>query len=122
MIGALDRWIFGNGYGLGLPFWDQRLYWLVDANTKRGTTYTFSAGFGAQLHSIQWTHPRAQEERLLAGVRFRPFHSGRRWGRVMVAWAVTVRVDDADILRQLEDRLGRPASGPWPPLPQDAKP
>lgn len=110
----LDRFIFGTGKGLGLPFWDQTLYWLVDAKTKRGTLYTLMGGFGAQLHSIQWTHPKAQEERILAGVPFRPFNSYRRWGRVRVAWAMKPEPTDYDTVRALESRLGRSDPGPWP--------
>lgn len=76
----LDHWIFGNGHGFKSPFWDNRFLWLD------GELYTFNGWLGAQLHSVQWTHPKAQEERLLNGLRFRPFSSHRKWGRVYVSW------------------------------------
>lgn len=82
---AIDFLIFGSGRGLGAPYWNQPFYWLVDAHSKRGDFYTYSAGFGAQLHSYQWRHPKPQERRRLAGMEFAPFHSRRRWGRVEVA-------------------------------------
>jgi len=87
MIPALDFLIFGNGKGLGAPFFSQRFYWLVDRHTGRGAFYTWSGWFGSQLASFQWTHPNAGEERVLGGLPFRPFHSNRRWGRVNVAWS-----------------------------------
>lgn len=117
---AIDRLIFGSGHGLAMPYWNQRLYWMVDAKTKRGTIYTWCGGFGAQLHSIQWTHPRAQEERVLAGVTFKPFSSHRSWGRVMVAWAMVRPPRDAEALRALEARLGR--DEPYSPLPTTGEP
>lgn len=87
---AIDFLIFGSGHGLGAPYWNQPFYWLVDAHSKRGDFYTYSAGFGAQLHSYQWRHPKPQERRRLAGMEFAPFHSRRRWGRVEVAWAMNI--------------------------------
>lgn len=117
-MNSLDRWIFGSGKGLGMPASDQPIYWLVDAKTKKGTFYTFMGGFGAQLHSIQWTHPKAHEERVLSGVSFRPFSSYRSCGRVMVAWCTRLpdNLDKANHqIRCLEDRLGKTIWGPWPP-------
>lgn len=110
----VDRLIFGGGRGLALPHFDQRLYWLVDANTRRGDFYTFFPGFGAQLLSFQWTHPRAQETRILSGVCFRPFQSHRRWFRVNVAWALTSKATNEN-LRKLEARLGTVALDRWEP-------
>lgn len=105
MIRPLDFWIFGNGHGLGAPFWDGRFYWLS------GEFYTYSAGHGAQLTSFQWTHPKAGETRRLCGRDFVPFHSSRSWGRVRVSWSWTDLPDDIDEanaeLRQLERELGR---------------
>lgn len=34
MIMWLDHFIFGNGNGVGAPFWDQKYYWLVDTHNK----------------------------------------------------------------------------------------
>lgn len=119
MILWLDHKIFGNGRGLGSPYWDSRFYWLS------GQLYTFMQGFGAQLHSIQWRHPRAGEERKLFGYRFRPFSSHRSFlwlfrdsvfpiptpiCRVMVAWARTdlpADINEANAaLRQMHLEIG----------------
>lgn len=110
----LDHKIFGNGYGFASPYFDNRFYWL------NGELYTFSGGLGAQLKSVQWTHPKAGERRNICGQTFRPFHSHRRWGRVMVSWAwieMPSSIDDAQTaLRQLEMHLG----GVSPYLPAKA--
>lgn len=119
MILWLDHKIFGNGRGLGSPYCDGKFYWLS------GQLYTFMQGFGAQLHSIQWTHPNAGEERRLFGYRFRPLHSTRsflwlfrdRWfefptpiSRVMVSWGrvdLPKGIDEANAaLRQMEKEVG----------------
>lgn len=130
MILRLDHLIFGNGHGLASPFFDDRFYWLVDTsrqdrNGSRGELYTFMAGFGAQLHSFQWRHPKAGEERQLAGKRFRPLRSTRQFlwlwrnsifsiplpiPRVNVAWSwvdLPKGIDDANAaLRDMERALG----------------
>lgn len=92
MIVWLDFAIFGSGRGMAMPYHDGQLFWLVDTTGTRGQDaegelYTHMSGYGAQLHSYQWTHPLAGEERRLAGRRFRPLHSRRRWGRVEIAWS-----------------------------------
>jgi hypothetical protein len=102
---ALDFRIFGNGHGFGAPYSDQAFYWLS------GDFYSFMHGFGAQLHSVQWTHPNAGERRSICGIEFRPFHSRRCWGRVMVAWTTKLpsNLDEAnDWLRQFERHLQNP--------------
>lgn len=91
MIVWLDHLIFGDGFGLASPYNDRVFHWLVDTylrdrDGKHGELYTFMSGLGAQLHSIQWRHPRAGERRTLGGYRFAPLHSTRRWCRVQVAW------------------------------------
>lgn len=78
----LDLLIFGNGHGMAAPYFDQNYYWLD------GRLYTFMHGFGAQLHSYQWTHPLPGERRRLCGREFVVFHSRRRGPRVEVAWAM----------------------------------
>lgn len=102
----LDHLIFGNGHGLSSPYFDNKFYWLVDIKQGRdgsnGQIYTFMAGFGAQLYSFQWRHPKAGEERILAGKNFRPLHSTRQFlwlwrnsifsiplpiARISVAWS-----------------------------------
>ena len=83
MILELDYLIFGNGYGMAAPRHDNVFYWLS------GELYTFSYGFGAQLKSFQWTHPKPGERRTLAGREFVVFNSYRRWVRVNVSWAMT---------------------------------
>ncbi|OWQ97988.1 hypothetical protein [Sphingopyxis witflariensis] len=110
---ALDHLIFGSGHGMRSPFWDNRFYWLG------GELYTFSAGLGAQLHSVQWTHPKPGERRKICGQEFRPFSSYRRWGRVMVSWAWMGQPKDmgeAQIaIRALGQALGNPDAFYWPP-------
>jgi len=119
MILWLDHKIFGNGRGLGSPYFDNKFYWLS------GELYTWMSGFGAQLHSIQWRHPNAGEERELFGYRFRPLHSNRYflwlWRdsifaiptpicRVMVAWArvdLPDGIDEANAaLRDMKSQIG----------------
>lgn len=114
MIMWLDHKIFGNGYGLRSPYFDNKFYWLVDTkhgrDKGRGAFYTFMHGLGAQLQSFQWLHPNAGEERVLAGYRFRPLHSSRRWLRVDVAWSVQTLPDNIDeahaYLREMKTKLG----------------
>lgn len=86
MITWLDFKIFGNGQGLGAPFWSSVFYWLIDQKTDDGAFYTWSGWFGSQLQSIQWTHPNAGERRTLKGLEFRPLHSSRSLLRVRIAW------------------------------------
>lgn len=82
MILFLDHKLFGNGYGLKSPYFDSAFYWL------NGELYTFAYGFGAQLQSIQWTHPVPGERRTLAGREFVVFSSRREWLRVVVYWSM----------------------------------
>lgn len=118
MIFWLDHRIFGNGHGLGSPYFDARFYWLS------GKLYTWIGGFGAQLQSLQWMHPRPGEERVLCGRRFRPFNSRRQFlwlwrgkifaiptpiGRVSVSWACNLpdNIDAANAeLRKLRSEIG----------------
>ncbi len=113
MIIWLDHAIFGNGYGLGSPLFDSRFYWLVNSHNLKGELYTFSPGYGAQLTSVQWRHPRASERRFLCNREFKPFHSRRLWGRVIVSWALTQlpsNIDEAnEELRALREKLGTAA-------------
>ena len=99
----LDHLLFGNGHGMKSPHWDNRFYWLS------GHLYTWIGGLGAQLQSMQWTQPRVGEERVLCGLRFRPFNSERKWLRVRVSWSTSLpeNINTAnDFLRELESRLG----------------
>lgn len=104
MILWLDHLIFGNGRGMKSPYWDDRFFWLD------GELYTAMYGFGAQLHSYQWTHPKAGERRHLCGRDFVPLHSTRRWGRVEVAWSwadLPKDINEANSeLAQLRKELG----------------
>lgn len=116
MIRAIDFRIFGNGYGLGAPFWAQTFYWLPytyeSGNKRYGDFYTFMHGFGAQLHSFQWTHPKPGECRIIKGRKFRPFSSTRRWLRVEVAWSTNLPndIDAANAeLRQIKADLDNSA-------------
>lgn len=119
MILWLDHKIFGNGYGLKSPYFDAKFYWLS------GELYHWSGGFGAQLASIQWRHPKAGERRKLLGREFRALHSERRFmwlGRIVplpicrveVAWSLSgvdelpPGVDEPNIiLRQLQKDLDK---------------
>lgn len=83
----LDHLLFGNGHGLRSPYFDNRFYWLS------GRLYTWIGGFGAQLQSVQWAHPKPGEERKLAGRIYRPFHSSRSGPRVRVSWATRLPDD-----------------------------
>lgn len=90
MIIKIDHLIFGNGYGIKSPHYDNVFYWLS------GELYTFSYGFGAQLHSCQWTHPKPGERRTLIGREFVAFNSYRRRARVHVSWSMTRMPSDID--------------------------
>lgn len=105
MIRPIDFWLFGNGFGFGAPNSDQAFYWLS------GAFYTWIGGHGAQLQSVQWCHPRPGEERIICGVRFRPFSSRRSGPRVLVSWATTLPHDlnEANAwLRQFKRHLSSP--------------
>lgn len=101
MIVWLDHAIFGSGYGIKSPFWDDRYYWLA------GEFYLYSAGFGAQLTSFQWTHPKPQERRELSDYTFQPVHSRRRRGRVFVSWACTTLPVDLNHAHEYLAKMGR---------------
>lgn len=101
MIVWLDQKIFRSGFGLRSPYFDDRYYWLVDTRDRdrkgrNGELYTFSAGFGAQLSSFQWRHPKPGERRRLIGRDFVVFNSSRSWFRVHVSWAMTGMPRDID--------------------------
>lgn len=120
-MNRLDWWIFGNGWGMKSPYCDDRFYWLVDTSKGReigkGAFYRATYGFGAQLQSIQWTHPKPGETRRLCGRNFRPFQSHRRWGRVEVSWAMKLPagIDEANgALRHLEIDLNSTLLEPTP--------
>jgi len=89
MILLIDHWLFGDGGGLKSPYYDDVFYWLS------GELYTFFHGLGAQLQSIQWTHPKPGETRILAGRKFVVYQSRRRWFRVMVSWSLVRLPEDA---------------------------
>ena len=114
----LDHKIFGNGNGLSSPYFDDRFYWLS------GRLYHWIGGFGAQLTSFEWRHPKPGEERTLCGRKFRPFNSHRKYlwlfrdtifpiptpiSRVSVSWAYSLPKDldaaNAE-LRELKSKLG----------------
>lgn len=115
MIKAIDFPIFGSGRGLSAPYFAMTFYWLpytiVGQERRLGTFYTFMSGFGAQLHSYQWTHPNAGERRRIKGRVFEPLSSSRRWGRVEVAWSTKLPsdIDEANAtLRQIKMDLSNP--------------
>lgn len=125
----LDFLTFGHGRGLAQPYFDGRFYWLVDTSQGRqagnGALYTFLYGFGAQLVSRQWFHPRPGETRTLVGRKFRPFNSSRRWLRVEVSWATNLPpgIDEANAaIRDLQDDLHDTLMDPARPKRLDASP
>lgn len=101
MIPWLDHKIFGPGLGLKSAGADDVLYWLS------GELYAFIPSLGAQLVSVQWTHPRAGSVRTLAGRSFDLFYSERRWGRVRVTWGLLGGPTDADAIQDLLSDLLR---------------
>ena len=101
----LDMMIFGSGLGLGAPYWDQRFYWLCDGLTQKSRFYTWIGGYGAQLQSFAWRHPRAGTEIEVAGERLRIFSSHRRWLRVRCSWALVRLPHDLDEQRSAIERF-----------------
>ena len=105
MIPWLDFKLFGSGWGLGAPHYDQTFYFL------NGHFYTWIGGLGAQLQSIQWTTPKPGEYRKIQGIEFRPFNTTRRGPRVMVSWAMTDLHGDLDFknlkINQFKENLKR---------------
>jgi hypothetical protein len=110
VIAWLDMLLFGSGNGLGAPYWDQRFYWLCDGLTQKSRFYTWIGGYGAQLQSFAWTHPKAGTEIEIAGEKLRIFSSHRSWIRVRCSWALTrlpADVDDSQAaIKRFESRLG----------------
>lgn len=102
---ALDFALFGNGNGLGVPYFDGKFYWLD------GRFYIWQGWLGAQLASFQWCHPRAGERRRLNDRIYVVLHSSRRWFRVRVAWCLVGLPDDASaalaMIRQVRGELDR---------------
>lgn len=88
----LDLLIFGNGRGLGAPYFDQAFYRLVDTRFGRkggsAAWYTWIGGHGAQIMSRQWFHPLPGEKRRLVDREFIVFQSHRRGLRVEVSWTM----------------------------------
>ena len=125
MIFPLDHWLFGNGLGLASPFNDKTYHWLVDTyererDGRNGQIYSFCAGFGAQLTSFQWAHPKPGERRKLCGYEFVAFNSYRCGPRVNVSWAAVemARLPHSERLRFLESlgndlRKGLPERNTW---------
>lgn len=100
MIIWLDHLIFGNGFGLISPSFDDAYFWIVNTwndelglsmgrSESRGELYKLThAPNGLGLTSIQWSHPKCNERRELLGYRFKPFYSKRVYGRVLVDWEI----------------------------------
>lgn len=99
----LDWKLFGSGWGMASPYWDDVFYWLRDMSQGRGRArfYRWTGGFGAQLHSVEWFAPKAGTRRRLFGQDFVVFRTDRRWLRVDVAWARSRELRDADEIRAL---------------------
>lgn len=90
----LDWMLFGNGFGMKSPFFDDTFFWLNDLNFPRnrkgrhGNFYRWSGGFGAQLHSIEWRMPKPGTRRYLFGHEFVVFSARRKFIRVECSWAL----------------------------------
>lgn len=95
MIFKLDWWLFGNGHGLGSPYFNDTFYWL------NGRFYTWIGGFGAQLQSIEWFAPRIGDSRRINGIKFVPFNCTRKGPRVRISWAVDRKLDDYAAIEKL---------------------
>lgn len=96
----LDFKLFGNGYGLGSPRFDDVFYYL------NGKFYTWIGGFGAQLQSIEWFTPKPGTRRRLMGHNFVVFNSTRSFLRVRVSWAIIAPNQlQAEDLRKLKYQL-----------------
>lgn len=98
---SLDFLIFGNGYGLKSPYFDDLFFWIVDTKPGgrqhgKGSLYTWIGGLGAQLDSRQWRMPELGERRHLAGHEFVAFQAARSWVRVRVSWALVDLPKDLD--------------------------
>ena len=113
---ALDFLIFGNGYGLKSPYFDDLFFWLVDTKPSgrkggRGCLYNWFPGLGAQLRNRQWRMPKPGERRRLGGHEFVVFQASRQWIRVEVSWALVGLPKDLDeanaAIRQLKADLIR---------------
>lgn len=104
----IDWKLFGNGFGMGSPFWDDAFFWLRDrSNGERGPGYFYrwGGGFGAQLYSIEWFAPKAGTRRNLFGRDFVVFSVHRKWLRVEVSWALARGVREAEEIRALREEL-----------------
>lgn len=105
MILPLDHFIFGNGYGLKTPYFNDAYYWLS------GELYKYNGWLGSQFSSFQWTHPKPHERRILLGREFKPGYSERRIGRVIVSWCMSDMSDDIseaqEQIRVLKSELDR---------------
>jgi len=97
----LDHLIFGNGRGLGSPYFDNVFYWID------GHIYTWVGGFGAQLQSFQWTRPPAGTRRRLLGVDFVIFRTERIWFRVQCSWARAREIRDVSEIIKMKAELDK---------------
>ncbi len=107
---GLDWFLFGNGYGMGSPYFDDTFYWLKDMSCHdrgkaRGQMYRWGGGLGSQLNSCEWRAPRPQERRLLFGHQFQPFYVTRHGLRVDVSWELVGGVRDVEHVNELKNKL-----------------
>lgn len=106
----LDWKLFGNGYGMASPYFDDVFYYLVDTyrqerGSQRGRFYRTFGGLGAQLQSYEWRMPRPGTRRRLFGREFIIFIARRRGPRVECSWALVGGVKDFDEVRELKSEL-----------------
>jgi len=96
----LDFLIFGNGYGLACPAFNQIFYWI------EGRFYRHIGGYGAQLRSFEWRCPLPGTTRILLGRKFKVFLCHKRFIRWDCSWADEEIRTRKDLLN-LEDDLRR---------------
>jgi hypothetical protein len=106
----LDWLLFGNGWGMASPYFDDAFYWLADRRferSKRGRHsrfYRLIGGLGAQLTSYEWRAPPAGTRRRLAGYEFVVFQTHRKGLRVECSWA-TVSAHTVEDVRKVCDAV-----------------
>ena len=83
-------YLYGNGYGLAMPFWDGTILWLVDTQveereTKNGRFY-FSSLRNYCVESFELFRPEAQTVRILDNVKFKLVYTTRHGLFIKCCW------------------------------------
>lgn len=87
---SLLFYLYGNGRGLGMPFWDGTILWLVDTfngkrKSKNGRFY-FSSLRKNCLESYELFRPEAQTVRILDNVKFKLVYTSRKGFFIECCW------------------------------------